>query len=108
MLVETWLNKDYSDNELYLTGYDTFRFDCDNVDCIKKRGGGVLIAVKKELKAKKVIVPINRVEQIFISINLGDQIIVCGAVYIPPLSGIDVYVEQCNTVEEVFSQLDAR
>ena len=63
MLVETWLNKDYSDNELYLIGYDKFIFDRNNVDCIKKRGGGVLIAVKKELKEKKVIVPINRVEQ---------------------------------------------
>ena len=36
---------------------------------------------------------------------LVTKLIVCGVVYIPPLPGIDVFVDHCNIVEEVCGQL---
>nr|CAI5857267.1 unnamed protein product [Callosobruchus analis] len=64
VIVETWLNKDFFDGELGLKNYDIFRTDRDNTSSTKIRGGGVMIAVKKLLAGKHVVVPDNDLEQI--------------------------------------------
>jgi ribonucleases P/MRP protein subunit RPP40 len=51
-IVETWLHKDIENGEISLEGYTFFRRDRES--CIKTRGGGVLLYVKKCYKAMEV------------------------------------------------------
>jgi len=51
IFVETWLNMDFFDNEFFDTNlYHVFRKDRDSVKKRCSRGGGVLIAVRRELR----------------------------------------------------------
>nr|CAI5831905.1 unnamed protein product [Callosobruchus analis] len=78
--LETWLNKDFFDGELGLKNYDIFRTDRDNTSSTKIRGGGVMIAVKKSLAGKHVVVPDNDLEQVFIQVKSSFGHILFGAV----------------------------
>lgn len=50
VFTETWLTPDISDNEFIDQRYLVFRCDRDRIVTQKKDGGGVLIAVSRELK----------------------------------------------------------
>ncbi|KAH8243543.1 hypothetical protein KR032_008423 [Drosophila birchii] len=55
ILVETWLNIDFFDNEFFDPNlYQVFRKDRDAVRTQCSRGGGVLIAVKRSLRCTSV------------------------------------------------------
>lgn len=57
VLTETWFNETITEQE-YIDGrYRVFRCDRDRVRCGRKDGGGVLIAVRRELGAELLIVP---------------------------------------------------
>lgn len=88
LICETWLNGDVSDAELGLTGFDIFRVDRETTNSAKKRGGGVLIATRKHLRAKKLEVPQLEIEQVFVVIKLGNESMILDSVYIPPASSI--------------------
>ena len=71
LLNETWLSKNISDNEIFPNQpYKVFRLDRSrkthpidpsNPDKFKKNGGGVLIAVKSELKCESKLIKLNAV-----------------------------------------------
>lgn len=57
--IEIWLTRDISSNEL-LSGTDIYviiRTDREDIRNNRSRGGGVLIAVHKKLKAENIIFP---------------------------------------------------
>lgn len=49
-LTETWLSNDIFDTELFDTDYEVIRLDRSHEITKKKRGGGVLLALKQEFK----------------------------------------------------------
>ncbi|KAH8284282.1 hypothetical protein KR054_006242, partial [Drosophila jambulina] len=52
ILVETWLNMDFFDSEFFdLNLYQVFRKDRDATKTQCSRGGGVLIAVRRNLRS---------------------------------------------------------
>lgn len=69
ILVESWLNKKFCNEEFSLIGYKIFRFNRDCTDINKECGGGILIAVKSELKAK-IDLPSNVLEQLYVIVNI--------------------------------------
>lgn len=104
IVVETWLNSEIGDEELGLFGYDVFRLDRDCELTGKKRGGGILIAVKHKLLARRVDIPYSTVEQLFVSICINNQNVIFGGIYIPPSSTIDAYVEHVNAVDYIYDK----
>lgn len=104
ILIETWLTKDFSSTELGLKGFELFRLDRDETGSMKTRGGGILIAVRNCFSSNLIKVPLGNVEHLFISLSLGDDKYIIGGVYIPPSSGLDVYLEHTNVVDSILEE----
>lgn len=69
----------------------------------KMRGGGVLIAVNKNICCELLHVPfITGIEQIFLKITVNKIKKVLGCVYIPPDTTTEMYSEHCNVIESIF------
>lgn len=91
---ETWLSQDTKNSELLLNDYDIFRRDRPN------RGGGVLIAVKKNLCCEHISSSKNS-ESIFCKLKLkGSKPLIIGSVYRPPCYSFE---ESENIIEEIYS-----
>nr|CAI5852099.1 unnamed protein product [Callosobruchus analis] len=63
-----------------------------------------MIAVKKSLAGKHVVVPDNDLEQVFIQVKSSFGHILFGAVYIPPSSDTDVYVRCTSSVDYILNE----
>jgi hypothetical protein len=113
ILTETWLNSDVYDHEFIDQRYSVFRRDrwssAPNSD---KRGGGVLIAIKKQFKAVRVQSWESACEDIWLLIDINDtrlppkQIALC-CVYIPPPPKLDMlktFLNSCNLVRETVDE----
>ena len=88
ILNETWLSKNINDSEIFPNHiYKIFRLDRSrkthpidpsNPDKFKKNGGGVLIAVKSELKCESKLIKLNcRAEIMSVEIGLGNGRCIC-------------------------------
>jgi len=55
ILTETWLTPNIDNAELGFVGYHIFRFDRNSHTSSSTRGGGVLIAIKSNLKASLIL-----------------------------------------------------
>lgn len=75
-----------------------FRKDRDNLTSDRKRGGGVLIAVKRSITAELIETNDSDIEQIFIRVRCTENDIIIGCVYLPPLSPLDTYINHTDTV----------
>ena len=94
-LTETWLNKSVSDNALFPSNYKVYRRDRDLSSSQKKKGGGVLIAVKKCFQSNSIEFK-NNIEAVLIQIqpnsSNNSKIFICN-VYFPPLTPAPLYKE---------------
>ena len=54
VLTETWLVDEMRDSELNLTNYNIFR--SDRCPLVASRGGGVLIAIKKDFNSELITI----------------------------------------------------
>ena len=87
---ETWLLSGVENSELLLDDYDIYRRNRDG------RGGGVLIAIKKNLNRREISKSTTS-EVIFCSLDLSDgKQLVIGAVYRPCSYTLD----QCIEIEK--------
>ena len=89
------------DSELNLPAYNIFR--SDRSPLYKSRGGGVLIAISKELKCEQIKVSDTssiEIDQIFIRILLPNSELVLGAFYVPPSSDLSCYEDHVNSLQE--------
>jgi len=105
VLSETWLHDEVNDCELsLLLNYSIFR--CDQCSVINNdiRGGGVLIAIKSHFNCSKITTYHNNIEQIFVKLTIGSTILLIGAVYIPPHSGVNVYNDHTVTINNLLCQ----
>lgn len=101
VLVETWLNDSISDAELGFEDYCVYRQDRNSANSSHLRGGGVLIAVRKNLLSRMLRVTVSDVEQLFVEVGLKNKHLIVGSVYLPPNSDLFVYETHCLSVEEV-------
>lgn len=89
VLSETWLNENFLDSEICHSGYMVYRYDRNSKTSKLDRGGGVLIAVRSNLKSHLITNPDVSIEQLFV--NVSDLKLTVGAVYIPPQSPEQLY-----------------
>lgn len=95
ILTETWLTPEISDNEFIDHRYLVFRCDRNRVLTNKKDGGGVLIAVSKELKPTCLSFspPLTLPEHVLVKIpSINNAYHLICAVYIPPAAVDDTYL----------------
>lgn len=99
ILTETWLNNNFNDAELSLVNFNIYRRDRDSTSSVCERGGGVLIAVKKNLRSFRNILVHQDIEQLFVTISGDAGKVVIGAVYLHPRAPSELYYKHCEEVE---------
>ena len=98
LATESWLTSTISSSELKLNDYDIFRNDRSS------RGGGVFIAVKKDL-CGEFIESSDEVESIFVKVNIkGRKSIILGSVYRPPPSSYDYCSKSVNQIYKILNK----
>ena len=102
---ETWLESGFKNCELLLDDYDIFRRDRptrkSRLGNKITRGGGVLIAVKRDLRSQSISIS-ERSETIFCKINLkGNKPLIIGAVYRPPDYTLDESSLVANEIQDI-------
>lgn len=91
VLTETWLSPDICDNELNHCFADYNIFRCDRK---AKKGGGVLIAVKKHLSATSIHM-VAEIESCWVSLSHTYPDFVIGVCYRPP-NYSDLFVQSLH------------
>ncbi|GBM51289.1 hypothetical protein AVEN_164371-1 [Araneus ventricosus] len=104
-LTETWLCEQIDSSDLFDDRYLVFRKDRDSSTSYCKRGGGVIVAIKKNVSASQIHVPLINLECIWISVKLkfGKKVALC-VLYLPPASGIDSDVD--DAIYNSYNRLD--
>uniref|UniRef100_A0A1B6KLV4 Uncharacterized protein n=1 Tax=Graphocephala atropunctata TaxID=36148 RepID=A0A1B6KLV4_9HEMI len=105
ILSETNLLPAISTSELGLHDFKVFRRDRCVHTSQKQTGGGVLIAVRKQLQAREIIISECCTEAIFLSIKPRANVVMflCG-VYIPPQQSLTSYIHFIDTVVDIYSR----
>jgi len=101
-LSETWLNINYSDDELGLVNYNIFRADREYSHEV--RGGGVLLAIN--IKYNCIRIPteiIVGIDFIFTLLNYNNCKLLLSCVYIPQNTHNYSYTAYCQLVERIIS-----
>lgn len=86
VLTETWLNSDIHNGEIFDNRYDVVRKDRSS----GKLGGGVLIALKKQI-SYEIISTNCESESVILKIKFKKSIFIISVVYFVPNSKVDVY-----------------
>lgn len=102
---ETWLSEDIYSNEVVDGRYVVYRNDRNQQSSSKSRGGGVLIAVDKRLNSCQLQVESVR-EELWIRVKINRSDLILCAIYIPPVSQPNVYLDHLNQVELLIRQYD--
>lgn len=110
VLTETWLNSGIQDAELFDNRYIVYRRDRENSGFhSKKNGGGVLIAVTKNLSSKRLQCFESNCEDLWISVEVADddgkpqKMYIC-AVYLPPPLQKHILSEFFNNANSVIDK----
>lgn len=90
VLTETWLTPNFYNNELYMDNFTVYRKDRLADTSPFSRGGGVLVAVSNNIQSIGLPSSPN-IEDVFVLLGSGKNIVIMGAVYFPPRSPSDVY-----------------
>lgn len=99
VFTETWLTENIVSAELGLNDHNIFRCDRNVDTSVSSRGGGILVAVKKDRACFQLQHQIQTVEHIFFQINTGNQTLLLGTVYIPPVAPASVYHDHCSCID---------
>lgn len=106
-LTETWLNGNFSDNEIFPACYNVFRNDRES-DFGKSRGGGVLIAVKSKLSliTNPDYYTTAACDAIFVQVLYRGLKFIFGAIYIVPNAPILEYSKLFDFIGGLLDNLD--
>ncbi|XP_058445563.1 E3 ubiquitin-protein ligase UBR1-like [Malaya genurostris] len=107
-LTETWLTENTLSIQAFDSNYEVFRTDRSSRNSNKIIGGGVLVAIRRRLKAQLLQnASENNVEQVCVKISLSDSssLFLC-VVYLPPdrirdLSLIDTHIQSIDEITSV-------
>ncbi|XP_053969185.1 uncharacterized protein LOC128870557 [Anastrepha ludens] len=100
VLIETWLNENFFDNEFFDPNlYHVYRKDRDVEKTGLCRGGGVLIAVQRKYSSSLVSLKNNDtlLDQLCVSVHGASNILICAS-YIPPSSIDTLYKAHVDNV----------
>ena len=90
---------------MHLKNYVIYRRDRNLENSNKLSGGGVLIAVKKNICSN--FIPIETyIDQVFVSVRVHKINYIFGCVYIPPGSHLSIYQHHCDTIENLCLKLE--
>src|SRR5699024_2440406 len=103
IICETWLCEQYSNEELGLNNFHIYCADRNSNTSDKITGGGVLIAVRKNLSSSMVFTG-QEVESVFVRLRINDKNILVGGLYIPPNSDGAIYKSHCRDLEIIFNR----
>lgn len=115
VLTETWLDSRTLSSQVFGTDYEVFRCDRNPNNSRKLTGGGVLVAVRSRLKAKLIEKESWKcLEQVWVSIKLGDRSLLLCTLYIAPdrvrdnelieahCDSVITAMESANPVDDIF------
>lgn len=89
---ETWLSRSICSNLLAIRGYHLIRQDRDG----NVRGGGVCFFIRDKLN-HKILATSKTIEQLWISLKLGDMNIALGIAYKPPNTNYKYFCDELET-----------
>ncbi|KAG5885271.1 hypothetical protein JTB14_025968 [Gonioctena quinquepunctata] len=101
---ETWLTNGILYPELNLSDFTIYRNVRSHLSSCATRGGGVLIAVKKRYNSRLVPSSMD-IEQLFISITIGKELIMIGSVYFPPKTAPEKYTSLSDNDNSLVNHL---
>lgn len=105
ILSETWLTPSIADSEFIDDRYLVFREDRNRVATNKREGGGVLIAVRRELRPMRIMThPAHAtIEHVMIQLPASrpNTRHIISAAYIPPRSPEDVYGSYLDMLQDI-------
>lgn len=108
VIVETWLNADFLDNEFFDPKmYNVYRKDRNHLKTGFAKGGGVLIAVKKDLKSYicSTLIIDDVLDQLIVIIPATDGMLCFCASYIPPNSSSALYASHVNNLMFLYENM---
>ena len=108
ILIETCFTTDVMSSEVFNSSdWLVMRCDRGNLGDLR-RGGGVLIAVKRTLAALEILVEnVTRIEQCWVRIQLPEYAVHLGAIYLPPGSDVSRYEQVVLSTKQVIDSSDA-
>lgn len=113
ILTETWLHENISDSEFMDARYRVFRCDRDRARSGRCDGGGVLVAVRRELgatlRARTAAMSSAHsplVDHILIELRSRTYCCVISAVYIPPNLNSDIYLTHFDSLFDELQSAD--
>lgn len=83
-LTETNLNDSIFDTEILCDNYVIFRRDRSSSDCEKSDGGGVLVAVRKDIPVTPMPMLATGAEDLWLSVRCENTRVLVCCVYLPP------------------------
>lgn len=100
-LTETWLLKEISSTSYFPTSYSVYRRDRDYGATGKKFGGGVLTAVRDNIKSCRRVDLETYAECVWVELLTRDGFhYLVGNYYFPPLSDSSVFVNHLQKIEQ--------
>jgi hypothetical protein len=110
VLTETWLHEDITENEFIDNRYTVYRADRDRVATGRCDGGGVLIAIQRDLcdvvcaptilLSNDPLPPV--IDHLLIEFRISKRCYCIGAVYIPPKQNHQVYLNYLDMLQNKF------
>ncbi|KAL5242465.1 hypothetical protein ACI65C_009875 [Semiaphis heraclei] len=89
------------DNELGLENYVIFRCDRNPSTSRLRRGGGTLIAVRKDVRCLRISPTSTNVEHLFVKFSTQNISFILSSVYIPPSSPFTIYESHVSSVQTI-------
>lgn len=102
VFTETWLIDSIKTSELGLYNFEVYRMDRNRSDV--SRGGGVMIALDKQIRASEVQVECNGLEFLCVKFTIKRKKFILSTVYIPPSSDSSLYLSYTYILDELISR----
>lgn len=100
------MDSSVNDPEFLDASYTVYRTDRNANNSTKARGGGVLLAVKNSLKANLLSIGDPSIEEVWVSITIGDLVYCVGCVYVPPLMDTSCYELHLKSVSSACDRFE--
>lgn len=109
-LTETWLNGNICDNEIIDNRYITYRRDRDSSSSNKKEGGGVMLAVSRDIPSVREYNWETNAEDLWVTLKVKvnriiRKLAIC-VVYLPPPIKLETLSRFLENLESIADQCD--
>lgn len=110
ILTETWILGNTLDSEYGLTGYNLCWYDRSSRTSVRRRGDGLLIAVRKHIRSSRFDFYsfLDLSEQLFVSLQFNPETVIIGSTYISQdlqnTINTGPYLQYSSIVGEMFNK----